>query len=110
LLDHLQKDVGLREELFDLGCGMGIGRSGVVAAEGLLLRADHALCSGDIVGARRGCEADQKCENQNERAHAKALRSTLLATVQFRNLDPRSCGRKWLPFEMACWWPAPGRE
>ena len=42
-----------RKELPDRRRGIGIGRGGVVAAERLLLRPDHVLRRGDVVGERR---------------------------------------------------------
>jgi hypothetical protein len=45
---------------------MGIGRRGIVAAERLLLRADHALCGRDIVGACGCCEAEQNGKKKQD--------------------------------------------
>jgi hypothetical protein len=57
LLHHLHEDVGLRKELFDLWRRMRIGRCCIVTTEGLLLRPDHVLRGGNVVGARGDCEA-----------------------------------------------------
>ena len=72
LLDHLQEDVGLRKELFDLGGGMGIGRRCIAAAERLLLCADNTLRGGDVVGECGRGEAEQKHEKQDDGAHGIA--------------------------------------
>ena len=80
LLDHLHEDVGLRKQLFDLGRGMGIGRRGIVAAERLLLRADHALRGGNVVGECGRGEAEQKHEKQDDGAHGIAPLSMPTAT------------------------------
>jgi hypothetical protein len=64
------KVVGLREDFLNGGRRIGIGGYGIVAAESFHLGADDALRRGHIVGgAGRGGEADQKCGQQEERAH-----------------------------------------
>src|SRR5437899_4040683 len=88
LLDHLHEHVGLRKELFDFGRGMGIGRRGVIAAERLLLRADHALRGGDIVGPGGGDDAEQKHEKQDDGAHGVAPLAMPMSYVLHRNRFP----------------------
>ena len=69
LLDHLHKDIGLRKDLLDRRRGVGIGGRGIVAAKSLLLRADHALRGGDVVGEGRRSKSDQEDhEEMQERA------------------------------------------
>ncbi|GCC44589.1 hypothetical protein chiPu_0028464, partial [Chiloscyllium punctatum] len=52
-LHHRHEDLGLRKDLPDRRRGIGIGASCVVAAERLLLGADHVLRCPDIVGRGR---------------------------------------------------------
>jgi hypothetical protein len=68
--DHVQEDVGIREQALDSGGGIGIGRRGIVAAERLGLGADGGLRGGDIVRSPDGGrEADPECDEQDEDAH-----------------------------------------
>jgi hypothetical protein len=72
-LHHGHEDVRAREELVDGGRGIGIGRSRIVVRKSLLLRADHALCGGDIVARRCGDgEREQGKQKQGDSAHGAA--------------------------------------
>jgi hypothetical protein len=51
---------------------MRIGRRGIVASECLLLRADHALRGGNVVGECGRGDAEQKHEKQDDGAHGIA--------------------------------------
>ena len=70
LLHHLQEDIRLRENLLDRGGGVGIGGRGIIAAKGLLLRADDILCGSDVVGEGRRSEPDQEDHEESKSAHA----------------------------------------
>src|SRR3954453_6203980 len=48
---------------------MRIGRCGIAAAERLLLRLDHALCCGDVVGKRWRRPIECKRNKQDKNAH-----------------------------------------
>jgi hypothetical protein len=63
----------LREHAPDRGRRIGIGRCGIVAAEGVDLGADHGLRGGDIVAGPGRCgEAGHECDQQDKGAHEDA--------------------------------------
>src|SRR5258708_4110720 len=62
---------------------MGIGHSGIVAAESLFLRADDALRGGDVVwGKGRRSKPDQEGNEECEGAHAYVPWLSELATAK----------------------------
>jgi hypothetical protein len=68
--DHGYEGFGIREYALDRGRGVRVRRREIVAAEGLLLRADYVLRGGDVVcGAGRSAKADQQCGEQDQNAH-----------------------------------------
>src|ERR1700682_4171383 len=79
VLDHVHEDVGLPEHLLDRRRRIGIGGCGIVMAKSLLLRANHALRGGDVVGGAGGRDdRKQECEKQDDGAHDTAPLPMLL--------------------------------
>jgi len=63
LLHHHHEDFGLRKDFANRRRGMGIGRCRIATAKSLLLRADDALRSRDVISGKRwGGEVEQKGE------------------------------------------------
>ena len=49
----------------------GIGRCGIVVAESLFLRADHALRVGDVISRKRGKGQAEQGDKQKNGPHVK---------------------------------------
>src|ERR1700677_4163945 len=127
LLDHAEKDIGLREHALDRGSRIGIGRRRIVAAEGVNLGADDGLRGGNIVaGPGRRAEADQECDQQDKGAHEaapwayccftrqpaewfqrRAVKSSCLRSARCRQSPGRSQARACIAYNWsptACGW------
>src|SRR5690348_4184636 len=71
VLDHVHEDLGTGEQLPDRGRRKGVGGRGIVAAECLLLRADHVLSGSHVIAG--ACGRDKRKETDQEQGDGAHL-------------------------------------